>query len=126
METSLVGGELGGDFLRSLNYPEVEDFGLVEKMVVVANPFTELGCGVAGIAGNDAVHKGGVDAASGLEPVAELFTELPKVYILAYAFLEVLAVFENQLAGENDEALALVAAEMFEAVVKELGEFAGI
>ena len=104
----------------------MEDFGLVKEVVVVTGALAEL-CGVVtGITGNDAVYEGAVHAAGLFEPCAEIGTEVPKVDVLTDALLEVLAVFEDELAGEDDEALVLCAVEVLETVVQELGELSGI
>ena len=126
METCFVGGEFFGHFLGSLDNPEVEDFGLVKKVVVVTGALAEFGGVVTGITGHNAVYEGGVYTAGVFEPCAELFAEVPQLDVLTDAFLEVLAVFEDELAGEDDKALVCGAFEILEAVIEKLGELAGI
>ena len=126
VQAGLVGRELGGDLLRRLDHPQVEDFGLVQQMVVIAHALAKLRGGVARISRDNAVHERGIHAAGLLEPGAEVRTQVPQVDVLTDALLQVLAVLEDQLAREDDEALRLVALEVLPAVVQQLGEFAGI
>ena len=104
----------------------MEDLGLVEEVVLVADPLAEGGSVVPRISRDDPVDKGAVDAAGGLEPLGETFTELPEVDILTDALLEMFAVFKNQFAGEEDETLGLVPLEELVPVVEELGQLSGI
>ena len=126
VQARLVGRELGRHFLRRFDDPEVEDFGLVEQVVLVAGALAEL-CGrVAGIARHDAVDQRAVDAAGRQEPVAETVFEAPVVDILENALFQVLAIFEDEFAREEDEAFGLVALEVGVAVMQQLREFARI
>ena len=126
VEARFVGREFGGDFLGSLDDPEMENLGLVQETVVVTDTLAELGGGVTRITGNDAVHEGAVHAAALLKPGAEVRTQVPQVDILTDAFLEVPAVFEDKLAREKDEALVPGAFEILETVIQQLRELAGI
>ena len=126
VQAGFVGRELGGDFLRSLNHPQVEDFSLVQQVVLVTHALAQLGGIVARITRDDAVHQRAIYAAGGLEPFRETFSQFPQVDVLADAFLQVLAVFENQLAREEDHALGRIALEELVPMVQELGQFAGI
>ena len=105
VQAGLVGRELGGDLLGGLDDPEVEDLGLVQQMVVITGTLAQLGGGIARITRDDAVHERAVHAAGVLEPVPEALSEVPQVDVLADALLQVLAVLEDQLAREDDEAL---------------------
>ena len=126
VQAGFVGRELGSDFLRSLNHPQVEDFSLVQQVVLVAHALAQLGGIIARITRDDAVHQRAVHAAGGLEPFRETFSQFPQVDVLADAFLQVLAVFEDQLAREEDHALGRIALEELVPMVQELGQFAGI
>ena len=68
IEPGLVGGEFGGNLLRGFDDPEMEDFGLVEEVVLIAGPFAKGGGVVTGISRDDTVDKGAVNAATLLEP----------------------------------------------------------
>ena len=126
VEAGLVGRELGGDLLRGLDDPEMEDLGLVQQMVVIAGTLAQLRGGITRITRDDAVHEGAVHTARVLEPVPETFPEVPQVDVLADALLQVLAVLEDQLAREDDEALVHRSIEVLVAVIEELGELARI
>ncbi len=73
MQTGLVGGELLGYFLRSLDDPQVERLSLNHKVVAVADLFLNFGNLFAGEARHDAVNQRGINAASLLEPLLEAF-----------------------------------------------------
>ena len=126
VQAGFVCREFFCDLGRGLDYPEVEDFRLVQQIVLVSNPLAELLGSVAGIARHDAVHQSGIHATGGLEPVAESFAKVPKIYILEDALLQVFAVLKNQLAGEDYETFALVALEILVTVIQQLGQLAGI
>ena len=108
------------DLLRRLDHPQMEDLGLVQQMVVIAHAFAQLRGGIPRITRDDAVHERTVHAAGLLEPGAEILTQVPQVDILTDAFLQMLAVFEDELAREDDESLGLVALEVLPAVIQEL------
>ena len=104
----------------------MENLGLVKQVVVISSPFAKL-CGiVAGISGNDTVYQRAVNAAGFFEPGAEIRAKAPQVDVFADALLKVLAVFENELAGEDDKALVHGALEVLVPMVEQLGELAGI
>ena len=126
MQARLVGRELRSDLLRRLDHPQMEDLGLVQQMVVIAHALAQLGGGIPRITRDNAVHERRVYAAGLLEPGAEVRAQVPQVDVLADAFLQVLAVLEDQFARENDEALRLVTLEVLPAMVQELGKLTGI
>ena len=120
MEPGLVSREFHRDLLRSLDNPKVEYFSLVEKVVLITHTLAKSGSIVPRISGDDSVNEGAVYAASVLKPSFEPITKIPEIDILADALLEMLAVFENQLAREDNETLSHVALDVLVAMVKEL------
>ena len=126
MEAGLVCRELRSHFLRRLDYPEMENLGLVKQIVLVADPLADTGRIVARIARHDTIHKGRIHTTGRVKPLREFRSELPEIDILPDALLQMLSVFENQFARENDKALRLVTGKMPESVIKELRELAGI
>ena len=126
MQTSLVGGELLGHLSWSLDHPEVEVLGLNHQVVAVRNLLLNLGNLLAGESRYDTVHECSVNAASLLEPLLEVLAQLPQVDILIDAILQHVAVQENQLAGEDDQSLGLVAVECLIAAIQQLYQLTGI
>ena len=126
IQAGLVGREFVCNLFRSLNHPEMEDLGLVQKMILVSCALAEFGSIVTWISGDDAVNQGAVHTAGLLEPVLEVLTEFPKFDVLVDALLQVLAVQEDKLAGEDDESLAHIALEILIAMIEQLDEFTRI
>ena len=58
--------------------------------------------------------------------MAEVVAQIPQVDVLFDALLELLAVEEDQLAGEDDEPFVGSAVEGSEPVVEQLGQLAGV
>jgi len=126
VESGFVGGELGGYLLRGLDDPEVEVLGLYDEVVAIRDLLLNLGNLLAGEAGDNAVDECGIDAAGLLEPLLEAFAELPELNVLIDAVLQHVAVQEDELAGEDDEALRGVAVKGLIAAIEQLHELAGI
>ena len=63
MQSSLVGGELSLDFLRSLDDPQVEVLSLYDEVVAIADLLLNLSNLLAGESRNDAVNQRSIDAA---------------------------------------------------------------
>jgi hypothetical protein len=51
---------------------------------------------------------------------------LPEIDILVDCLLQLISVQEDQFAGEDDQSFAFISVESFEAVIKQLGQFARI
>ena len=126
MQTSLVGGELLGYFLRSLDHPEVEGLSLNHEVVAVTDLLLNLLDLIAGEARHDTVHEGSIHTASLLEPLLEVGTEVPQVDILIDTVLQHVTVQEDQLTGEDDQTLCGVAVEGLVTTIQQLYQFAGI
>ena len=104
----------------------MEDFRLVQQTVVVACTLAKLRCIVARITGNNTVYQGAVNSARLFEPDTESVGQFPKVDILADTLFQVLAVLENELAREDDEAFVGCSLKMLVAVIQKLRKLAGI
>ena len=126
IQPGLVGREFLGDFSRGLDYPQVEDFRLYDNLVVISYSLMYLVDGVFRVSRHYPVHKGAVHSTGCVEPFAEAVPELPELYVLVDAFLELLAVEEDKLAREDDEPFGFVPLEEFIPVVQELCQLARI
>ena len=126
VQTGFVGREFFGNLLRSLNYPEVKYLGLYYQVVVVLQFLFDCVDIFAGESRYDAVYQRCIYAASLLEPLFEVVTEVPQLYVLVNSLFQLVTVQEDKLTGEDDKTLAHVAIESFVATVEQLCQLAGI
>ena len=126
MQASLVGGELVGYFLRSLDDPEVEVFSLYDEVIAIANLLLNLSNLLAGESRHDTVYEGSVNATALVEPLLEVCGQLPQFDVLIDAILQHVTVQENKLTGEDDESLRGVTVESLPAAVQQLHQLTGI
>ena len=126
MQSGLVGRELVGHLLRGLDHPQVEVLGLYDEIVAIADLLLDLCDLLTREARNDTVDEGGIHAAGLFEPGLEVFAKVPELDILIDTVLQHMTVQEDQLTGEDDEALASVATERLVTTVQQLNQFAGI
>ena len=109
----------------------MEGFALDHDVVLVAEFFLDLVDFLAGEAGDDAVNECGAYVAVVFEPCAECLVVraeifFPEVDVFEDDFFQMVAVFEDKLAGHDDEAFVSCSVEGFESAVEELCELAGI
>ena len=112
---------------RALDDPDAEHFAHVQHLVVVAVGLLDGGhlLGVADAAGDDAVHQGGAEGVGVVHPVDESLLQAPVGGVVVAALLQLFAVVVDQLAGEDDKALAGVAAERLVPLVEHAGQLGG-
>ena len=112
---------------RALDDPDAEHFAHVQHLVVVAVGLLDGGhlLGVADAAGDDAVHQGGAEGVGVVHPVDESLLQAPVGGVVVAALLQLFAVVVDQLAGEDDKALAGVAAECLVPLVEHAGQLGG-
>ena len=122
----LLEGQLVLDPRRAFDDPQAERLGGVEHVVAVAELLVEALGLAARIAGDDAVHQRGAEDVLLGQPGLEFLGEAPLLGGLHAALLQVAAVVVDQLAGQEDEAGALGAAEGGEALIEQAGQLAGI
>ena len=111
---------------RAFDDPQAERLGGVEHVVAVAEFFVERLGFAARITGHDAVHQRGAEDVLGLQPGLEFLGQTPLLGGLHAALFQIAAVVIDQLAGQKDEARALLAAKSGEALVEQAGQLAGI
>ena len=109
----------------------MEDFSLHHHVIDIAGSFLQPPDILAGETGHDAVNQRGADVVVFDEPVFEPLVVLaeilfPELNVLQDALLEVMAVEENQLTGEEDKSFSGIAVEGLDTTVEQLGELAGI
>ena len=122
----LLEGQLVLDPGRAFDDPQAERLGGVEHVVAVAEFFVERLGFAARITGHDAVHQRGAEDVLGLQPGLEFIGQTPLLGGLHAALFQIAAVVIDQLAGQKDEARALLAAKSGEALVEQAGQLAGI
>lgn len=69
IQPGLVCRKLLGNLLRGFDYPKVEDFSFVKKLVLLTYAGCQLFDSVPRVARSDSVHKGGIYVATVLKPV---------------------------------------------------------
>ena len=122
----LLEGQLVLDPGRAFDDPQAERLGGVEHVVAVAEFLVERLGLAARVAGDDAVHQRGAEDVFLLQPGLERLGKPPLLGGLQAALFEVAAVVVDQLAGQQDEAGALLAAEGGEALIEQAGQLAGV
>lgn len=100
MQSCLVCGELLGNFLRSLDNPQVEVLCLNDEVVAIAHFLLNLSNLLAWETGNDTVYQGSIDTTALVEPLLEVCGQLPQLNVLVDAVLQYVAIEENQPQGK--------------------------
>ena len=118
VQSGLVSREFGSHFLRCLNDPQVEDFGLYHHVVVILQLFLDGVDVLARKSRNDTVDQRGIYAASLFKPVFEAVAQVPEFDVLVDGFLQLVPVQENQFARENNQSLRHIALESLIAVIQ--------
>ena len=104
----------------------MEYLGLYYKIILISKTCLYVLNFVAREARHDTVNKRGAHKAVIGEPTAEVLTKVPQVNVLVYALFKFMTVEENQFARENYPSFVGRTVECFEAVIKQLCEFAGV
>ena len=123
VQSSLVRRELLRLLFRSLYHPQVEDFCLYDKVVIIPYTPVYLINRILRISWHNTVDKRTIHPACLPEPFPETVPEVPQVYILADAFFEFLAVQEDEFARKDYEPFRDIPSEISVPVIEELGEF---
>ena len=136
VQTGLVSRELSLQLidthvLRFLDYPEVEDLGLYNEVVVVAYFLLNSSDILAREARNDTVHERCAHIVVFLEPLLECLiicaeVIFPQLNVLADTVLEVVSVQEDQLARHKDQTLCRIAVEGLETTEQQLNQLTRI
>ena len=104
----------------------MEGLGLYNEVVAITDLLLNLLDLVAGEAWHDTVYECSIDATSLLEPLLEVGTQVPQVDILIDAILQHMAIEEDQLTREDDQALGRITVERLETTIEQLNQFARI
>ena len=126
IQSCLISREFFSHFLRSFNYPQMEDFSLYNKVIVILYLFFDSIDILAGESRNDTVYQRCIYSASFFKPSFEFIAKIPQVDILIDRFLQLVTIQENKFAREDYQSLGLVAIKRFETVIQQLSQFAGI
>ena len=126
VQAGLVGREFLSDFLRSFDYPQMEDFSLYNHVVIILQFFLDSGNVLTRESRNNTVYQCSINATSLFEPGLEFIAQVPQFDILVNGFFQFMAVQEDQLTRENDQTLCHITVESLETMVQQLSQFARI
>jgi len=126
IQPCLISREFFCHFLRSFNYPQVKDFSLHNKVIIVLYLFLDSSNILARKSRNDTVYQCRIYSTSFLKPSLEFIAKIPQVDILINRFFQLVAIQEDQFARENDQTFRLVTVECFKTMIQQLSQLARI
>ena len=136
VQSSFLCGELSAKFIAShvlslLDDPEMEDFGLHDQIVLVANLLLDVLDFLAWESWHNAINECGAHIIVFGEPLLETFivgskVVFPQFDVFVDAHLQVVSIQENQFARHDDETFRGVSIECLIAMEKQLHQLARI
>src|SRR5699024_6642240 len=103
----LLKRELIFDGLRSLDYPESEDFSGIHDVVFVAVCLVQSSSFASWITGYNAVYQCGTEDILVLDPADEVFLKVPLLCVIQHAFLKLFSIVIDKLTCKDDKAFSL-------------------
>ena len=126
IQSCLISRELFGNFLRSFNHPQMEDFSLNNQVIIVLQFFFDSSNIFARESRNNTVYQCCIYATSFFKPSLELITQVPQFNILINSFFQLMSIQENKFARENNQTLCFITIECFETMIQQLSQFTWI